>query len=133
MKTSSIPGPYTRLVDRDRFRRLVLRALRAIPPEFEPYLRNVDVVIEREPSEHDLRAGGLAPGDELFGLYVGVPLTERGGGAPVLPDRIVIFQGALERNFHPRDIAREVRRTVVHEVAHHFGIDDRRLDELGAG
>ncbi len=120
-------------MERDRFRRLVMRALHDIPPQFGPYLDNIAIVIEREPSAEERRQGHLAADDDLFGLYVGVPLTDRGGGVPALPDRILIFQGPLERHFPPRRIPREVRRTVVHEVAHHFGIDDTRLEELGAG
>jgi predicted Zn-dependent protease with MMP-like domain len=118
-------------MERDRFRRLVLRALNGIPREFAPYLDNVAIVIQREPSAEDLAGGRVAPDEDLFGLYVGIPLTERDGGAPALPDRIVIFQGPLERHFPPRAIPREVRRTVAHEVAHHFGIADARLAELG--
>lgn len=114
---------------RDRFRRLVLRAVRSLPPELAGYLNNVDVVIEREPDPED-----LAPGErELFGLYVGIPLTDREQYGITLPDRIVIYQGPLERHFDPRDIPREVRTTVIHELAHHFGIDDERLDALGLG
>lgn len=120
-------------MDRGRFRRLVLRALDSIPPAFAPYLDNITIVIEREPSQHDLREGRVPQTDELFGLYVGVPLTERAGGTPALPARIVIYQGPLERHFSPAQIPRQVRKTVVHEVAHHFGIDDSRLDQLGIG
>ena len=120
-------------MDRGRFRRLVVRALESIPPEFAPYLDNIAVVIEREPSRDDLREGRVASTDELFGLYVGVPLTDRAGGVPALPARIVIYQGPLERHFTPAQIPRQVRRTVVHEVAHHFGIDDARLEQLGIG
>ena len=116
-------------MQRDRFRRLVLRAIRSLPPELAGYLDNVDIVIEREP-----RRGDLAPGeDDLFGLYVGTPLTEREQYGMTLPDRIVIFQGPIERHFDPRDIPREVRTTVIHELAHHFGIDDERLETLGLG
>ena len=120
-------------MDRGRFRRLVVRALESIPPEFAPYLDNIAIVIEREPSRGDLRDGRVADTDELFGLYVGVPLTDRAGGAPSLPARIVIYQGPLERHFRPDQIPRQIRKTVVHEVAHHFGIDDARLDRLGLG
>ena len=120
-------------MDRGRFRRLVVRALESIPPEFATYLDNIAVVIEREPSRDALREGGVATTDELFGLYVGVPLTDREGGVPALPARIVIYQGPLERHFRPAQIPRQVRRTVVHEVAHHFGIDDARLEQLGIG
>jgi len=128
-------------VHRDRFRRLVLRAVRSLPAEIAAHMDNVDIVIEREPSPADLATAGDGGGDgdgagtrdELFGLYVGTPLTDRQQYGMTLPDRIVIFQGPLERHFHPRDIPREVRTTVIHEIAHHFGIDDHRLDALGLG
>jgi len=116
-------------VHRDRFRRLVLSAVRSLPPGLAEYLNNVDIVIEREP-----RAAELEPGERgLFGLYVGTPLTEREQYGMTLPDRIVIYQGPIERHFDPRDIPREVRTTVIHELAHHFGIDDERLEALGLG
>jgi predicted Zn-dependent protease with MMP-like domain len=124
-------------VDRDRFRRLVARALRSLPPEFAGYLNNVEVVIRREPSAEDLRWSQHGPhghgASELFGLYVGIPLTERESYGMTLPDRIVIYQGPLERHFPPREIPREVRNTVIHEIAHHFGMDDERLEALGLG
>jgi predicted Zn-dependent protease with MMP-like domain len=117
------------LVNRARFRRLVYRALRELPPETLRQLDNIEIKIEREPTGEDLdEAEG---GQWLFGLYVGTPLTERTDYHLTLPDRIVIFQRPLERAFHPRDIPAQVRITVLHEIAHHFGIDDERLHELG--
>lgn len=133
MNAGRVGGATLLRMDRGRFRRLVLRALASIPAEFAVYLDNIAVVIEREPSAEALREGGVPETDELFGLYVGVPLIERAGGPPPLPARIVIYQGPLERHFRPAQIPRQVRRTVVHEVAHHFGIDDSRLDQLGIG
>jgi predicted Zn-dependent protease with MMP-like domain len=130
-------------VERDRFRRLVQRSLHTLPPEIRRRMLNIEVTIEREPRSADLDDAFDLGHDgthdhaghrhELFGLYLGVPLTERFGGDPSLPDRIVIYQGPLERHFEPRALPREIRRTVAHEVAHHFGIDDDRLDELGLG
>ncbi len=116
-------------MDRDRFRRLVHRALRELPSEARRRLDNVEVTIEREPTGDDLEAA--EGGETLFGLYVGTPLTERADYHLTVPDRIVIFQRPLERAFHPRDIPKQVRITVLHEIAHHFGIDDERLHELG--
>jgi len=116
-------------VHRDRFRRLVQRALRDLPPAARSQLDNVEITVEREPTAADLEAA--EDGDSLFGLYVGTPLTERADYHLTLPDRIVIFQRPLERAFHPRDIPEQVRITVLHEIAHHFGIDDERLHELG--
>ncbi|MSQ41777.1 MAG: metallopeptidase family protein [Dehalococcoidia bacterium] len=118
-------------MDRDRFRRLVLRALATLPAEFSRRLSNLEVVVRREPTATDLEAAGLEHGETLFGLYVGTPLTARADYHMTLPDRIVIFQGPLQRHTHPRSIPDEVRATVVHELAHHFGIDDERLRALG--
>ena len=118
-------------MDRARFRRLVQRALRSLPPEIRHALDNVTVVIEREPTAEELRGAGLRPHDALFGLYVGTPLTQRGHYQLTLPDRIVIYQGPLERHFHPSDIPAEVAKTVRHELAHHFGLDEDRLAALG--
>ena len=120
-------------MDRDRFRRLVRRALDSLPDELHRQLDNVEVVVTREPSPAELEASGIEHGGTLFGLYVGTPRTERAGYNLTLPDRVVIFQGPLERHFHPRDIPREVRTTVIHELAHHFGIDEERLEALGLG
>ena len=120
-------------MDRARFRRLVTRALRSLPPDVQRTLDNVALVIEREPSAADLEAAGLGRGDDLFGLYLGTPLLDRAGYNMTLPDRIVIYQGPLERHFHPRDMPEEIARTVVHELAHHFGFDDERLEQLGLG
>ena len=112
-----------------RFARLVARALDELPAEFRERMRNIEIVVEDEPSAEQLRGDG-----ELLGLYEGVPLTDRGAMEPYLPDRISIFRGPIERiSASPRRQAEIVRDTVVHEIAHHFGISDKRLGELGLG
>lgn len=119
---------------RRRFERLVARALDDLPPEIVAMLDNVEVVVEDEPTPEQLgRHGG---GDAtLFGLYEGVPLTERGSAySLVLPDKVTIFRGPLERAYRsPAAVAREVQITVAHELGHHLGFDEIRLDELGLG
>ena len=120
-------------MDRTRFRRIVQRALESLPPAVEEYMDNVVVVVEREPSDEDLAAAGVASGHGLFGLYVGVPATERADYHMTLPDRIVIFQGPLERHFHPSVLDGEIARTVLHEIAHHFGMDEGDLHRVGFG
>lgn len=120
-------------MQRDRFRRLVYRAIEDLPAEFRRMFENVAVVVEREPSAHDREEAGLEADDDLFGLYVGTPLTDRHDYHMLLPDRILIFQGPHERHFAADRLEAEIRRTVVHEVAHFFGIDDDRLDALGIG
>lgn len=112
-----------------RFARLVARALDDLPAEFRERMRNIEIVVEDEPSPEQLRGDG-----ELLGLYEGVPLTDRGAMEPYLPDRISIFRRPIERiSASPRRQAEIVRDTVVHEIAHHFGISDERLGELGLG
>ena len=115
---------------RARFARLVRRALDAMPAEFRERMRNIEIVVEDEPGEEQRPKDG----SELLGLYEGVPLTGRGYIEPYVPDRISIFRGPIERmSASPRRQAEIVRDTVIHEIAHHFGISDERLRELGRG
>ncbi len=115
------------------FYELVERALEGLPPELSELLDNVAIVVEEWP---DLSTP-LVPGDPedtLYGLYEGVPLTERSAGYHgTLPDKITIFRGPLQRDFLRGDLEEQIRITVVHEIAHHFGIDEDRLEELGWG
>jgi|SRR5690349_267895 predicted Zn-dependent protease with MMP-like domain len=114
------------------FDRLVERALAGIPPPFRDALAEVAIVIDDEPSAAQRRDNELADDEGLYGLYEGVPRTEYGADWLPIPNRITLFRLALEEDFpDPRDLAEEVRITVVHELAHHLGIDDDRLDELG--
>lgn len=115
-----------------RFEALVESALARIPPPFDRALEEVAVVIEDEPSPEHRREHGLGPDDTLYGLYEGVPRTEWGADWSPVPNKISLFRLPLEEDFpDPGDLADEVRNTVVHELAHHLGIDDARLDELG--
>ena len=118
---------------RPRFERLVAEALDSLPPEFAERLENVDVVVERYPTRRQLQAGGVPHGQTLFGLYEGVPLTARRASyGLVLPDKITIFQGPIEAYCRTdAEVRDQVRHTVVHEIAHHFGISDDALREMG--
>lgn len=121
-------------MDRQRFSALVAEALEDIPEPFRSRLESVEVVVEDEPSPELLRHMGMHPRREtLFGLYEGTPLTERGlYGTPLLPDRITIFYRPLVRVFRtPAAIRREVRKTVVHEIGHFFGLDDPDIETEG--
>ncbi len=119
-------------MDRERFERLVERVVEGLPEEFHARLENVDVVVEDWPTQDDLASLGLRHRHALLGLYQGVPLTKRGGHYGLVPpDKITIFQKPIEAKC--RDDARimaEIGRVVRHEIAHHFGIGDRRLKEL---
>jgi predicted Zn-dependent protease with MMP-like domain len=120
--------------DRRIFERLVAEAMDGLPERFRRRLANVDVVVEDEPSREQLVSAGLPPGETLLGLYQGTPLTERTSYyGMVLPDKISIFRGPIERYCRSRrEIREQVRQTIVHEFAHHFGLSDEELDELGA-
>ncbi|MFG2308810.1 metallopeptidase family protein [Streptomyces sp. NPDC048566] len=111
---------------RETFEELVSQALDKIPPELTRVMDNVAVFVEDEPPADD---------PELLGLYEGTPLTDRGEWyAGVLPDRISIYKGPILRLCTtPDEVVHEVAVTVIHEIAHHFGIDDERLHELGWG
>ena len=115
------------------FEELVERALEEIPMPYAAALDEVAIVIADEPDAAQRAEHGLGPDDDLYGLYEGVPRTEWGADWTALPNRITLFRLALEADFaDPDDLADEVRMTVLHELAHHLGIDDDRLDELGA-
>jgi predicted Zn-dependent protease with MMP-like domain len=108
------------------FEEHVRAALDSLPPELQRAMSNVEIVVEEENAEEP----------DLYGLYLGIPLTERGEGyAGVLPDKIAIYRIPLEEEFggDPEVLEEEIRVTVVHEIAHHFGIDEDRLAELGWG
>ena len=99
-------------------------ALDSLPPELREAMSNVEIVLEDENSEDP----------DIFGLYLGIPLTERGGDyAGALPDKIAVYRLPLEDEFgdDPQRLVEEIRITVLHEIAHHFGIDEDRLAELG--
>jgi predicted Zn-dependent protease with MMP-like domain len=116
------------------FERLVDRALVGIPDPFRQALREVAIVVEDEPSDAQLRDNGLSVDESMYGLYEGVPRTEWAAAYALSPNKISLFRGPLEDDFpDPAELEEEVRITVVHELAHHLGIDDDRLDELGAG
>jgi len=111
----------------------VERALADIPPPFRDALDEVAVVIEDEPTTDQRRDNELGPDDTLYGLYEGVPRTAWAADWLTSPNKISLFRLPLEEDFpDPDDLADEVRQTVVHELAHHLGIDDDRLDRLGA-
>lgn len=115
------------------FERLVDRAVAAIPAPFRAALDQVALVIADEPTREQLRENGLRPDDTLYGLYEGVPLSEWGADWVPMPNRILVFRLPLEEDFpDPDDLADEVRITILHELAHHLGIEDEdRLAELG--
>jgi predicted Zn-dependent protease with MMP-like domain len=114
------------------FEELVSEALDSLPEELAKMMDNVEVVVEPEPPHEYV--SNLPAGHTLLGHYHGVPLTNRGVHyGHVLPDKISIYQGPITRIARtPERIREQVRRTVIHEIAHHFGIDDDRLHELGA-
>ena len=116
-----------------RFDHLVDRAVAGIPQPFRAALEEIALVIADEPTPEQLRENGLQPDETLYGLYEGVPLDAWGGDWIPVPTRIILFRLPLEEDFpDPEDLAEEVRVTILHELAHHLGIEDEdRLAELG--
>lgn len=119
-------------MEREHFEQLVSEAVAGLPQQFRDMLENVDVVVEDFPSR--LQSHKTSGKGVLLGLYEGVPMTVRGTGYNmVAPDKITVFQDALESICtSDSEIEREVRNVVLHEIAHHFGLDDRRLSQIEA-
>jgi predicted Zn-dependent protease with MMP-like domain len=116
----------------EEFEALVEQALEQLPDEFKAALENVAVMVEEEPSDEDLEGVGIdlddPERDELFGLYQGVPLPERDSFYSALPDRVLIYRGPILRECTSRrEVIREVRETVQHELGHYFGMEEDEL------
>ena len=119
-------------MERERFDALVARALEDLPPEFKIKLENVDVVVEDWPTPMQLRQVKLSHPSQLLGLYQGVPQTRRGRGyGMVLPDKISIFQKPIEAQCRfGEEIEAKIGEVVRHEIAHHFGTDEKTLRRI---
>ena len=121
-------------MNKEQFKSLVADAVESLPEEFQNRLENVDVIVEDLPSDWQLRKTHLGKGFTLLGLYEGVPLTGRTTNYGLVPpDKITIFQKPIEdvcRGGDETEIKKQIRKTVIHEIAHHFGINDRRLQEI---
>lgn len=119
--------------NRQHFEALVDEALESLPDTVQAWLDNVAIVVGERPSPQQLAQVGLGPGELLFGLYVGVPKTQRGFTyGEIVPDKIVIFQRPIEQVCRTPDQIREcVRKTVLHEIGHHFGMDEDQLRAAG--
>jgi predicted Zn-dependent protease with MMP-like domain len=117
-------------LSRAELERIVDEALESLPKRFAALAENVVISVEEEPTAEDLEiAEGDDNGDsELLGIYRGVPLTERSHDMPLLPDEIAVFRGPINRVARTRlEARREVRETVIHELGHHFGLDDSEM------
>jgi len=122
-------------LDRERFEWLVAKAVDSLPDEFHTRLENIDVVVADRPTPDQLAKLGGKRGGTLLGLYEGVPLTKRSRHyGLVVPDKVTVFQKAIEAHCqNDAEIIAEIKRVVLHEIGHHFGISDARLRELGMG
>ena len=127
---------YLGSVERSAFEALVREALDDLPDEFARHLENVEIIIEDDPDPQLLRSLGMNPSRQtLFGLYQGVPLARRGANfGNALPDKISIFHRPLVRAYPTAERLRhQVRRTLIHEVGHYFGMNEKEIAELGYG
>jgi predicted Zn-dependent protease with MMP-like domain len=121
-------------ISMDEFEKMTSQAIREIPDDFLEALENVEVFVEEEPDPEVLDELGIVfPGD-LLGLYQGVPRVEQSAFSPlpILPHRIILFRRPILRICRNRwEVVEQIKKTLVHEVAHHFGFSDSRLRELG--
>lgn len=117
-------------LSREQFEQLVEKAIDSLPDDFAALLDNVVVLVEEEPTDEDLAEVEMTAdeGDDLFGLYHGVSLLERDSAYSALPDRITIFRGPILRACASRrEVVREVRDTVIHELGHYFGMEEEQM------
>jgi len=118
-------------ISREQFERLVHKALSDIPPDIRLSIQNVDIVVDNVASMNQIAGTGIENEMELLGLYEGIPITERYGYDMVLPDKITLFQKPIEAICDNQEqITEEISKTLIHEIAHQFGLDDNHLDQL---
>jgi predicted Zn-dependent protease with MMP-like domain len=119
-------------VERAKFEQLVAEALGDIPGRFRRAMQNIAIVVEDEPSRELLREMDIDPPNTLFGLYQGVPLTERHWGyGNALPDRILLFQGPHERDAEDQeDLIVSIAETLIHEIGHYFGLSEEEIEDI---
>jgi len=121
-------------ISREQFQNLVLQALSDLPEDVRHSLQNVDVVVDDVASMSQIVGTGIENAMNLLGLYEGIPLTERYGYDMVLPDKVTLFQKPIESICDTQEqMAEEISKTLIHEIAHHFGLDDDHLDRLESG
>lgn len=123
-----------RMTRRD-FQRVVQQALEELPAVFQEAIHNLDVQVRWAPTPEERRRARLRPGYDLYGLYLGIPVTKRTHGySMVLPDTILIYQRAHERHAATESqMVEQARQTLLHEIGHYMGIDEDRLQDLGVG
>ncbi len=120
-------------MDTEKFEQLVATAIESLPRELIERLENIDIIVADEPTPAQLRREGLGRRETMLGLYEGIPLTQRTYGyTGVVPDKITIFQKPIEAISRSNArIIEEIQHVVRHEIAHHFGISDERLEDMG--
>lgn len=120
-------------LSREEFRQLVARAVASLPSRVMEHLSNIDIVVEALPTSEELAMAGTGPGETLFGLYTGIPLTERTSSyGMVLPDKITLYQRSIEEGCRTKEeVQAQIRTTLLHEIGHHFGLSEEELEQVG--
>jgi len=118
-------------VSRSQFEEYVAEAVDLLPDAFQAYMDNVSFVVQAAPTQEQLEQQGVPSGHTLFGLYEGVPRSERGNYGFAAPDQITVFQQPIQRSCVSEDeLKAQIRQTVWHEIAHHFGMDEERVRRM---
>jgi predicted Zn-dependent protease with MMP-like domain len=122
-------------MNRSDFNEIVQQSIDSLPVKFRKALKNLSIVVEDSPAPELLAEFGFEPDETLLGLYVGVPLPDRAfADEPYLPDQIFIFRAPLEKMCRTSaELRKQIRITLIHEIAHYFGFDEDHLDRLGLG
>jgi len=122
-------------MNRVKFEEYVVQAIDELPDFFHKKLNNVDIVVEQWPSKELMRSMGMGKNSILLGLYQGIPMTRRSSHyGLVLPDKITLFQGSIEKIARTEQaIVKQIRATLIHEIAHHFGMDEQQIRDAERG
>jgi predicted Zn-dependent protease with MMP-like domain len=123
----------TVVLSREEFCQLVARAIDSLLPAVAERLANVEIVVEDRPTSEELAMAETDPGETLFGLYTGIPLTKRSSSyGMVLPDKITLYQRSIEEGCRTKqEIQAQIRTTLLHEIGHHFGLSEDELEQAG--
>ena len=120
-------------LSREEFRQSVAQAVASLPSRVMEHLSNIDVVVKARPTSEELAMAGTDPGETLFGLYTGIPLTKRSSSyGMVLPDKITLYQRSIEEGCRTKEeVQAQIRKTLLHEIGHHFGLSEEELEQAG--
>ncbi len=120
-------------MEKKEFEEIIIKTIESLPAKFKKKLKNIDITVEEEDTRYYIKSKNSADNNKLtLGLYQGLPLTKQAGNRRVMPDKITIYKKSIEAVSHSREaIEKNIKRVVLHEIGHYFGLDEKKLKNLG--